>query len=145
MRHMVGGRQLGVSSAHRQAMFRALAISLIRHEQIQTTVPKAKEIRKVVERLITLSKKDTLHSRRLAFDRTRDRQTVTKLFGDLSKRYATRPGGYTRILRVDATRWGDGAEMAVIELVDRPVAELKKPKVAKKKAAKTTAAAESDK
>ncbi len=144
MRHMVGGRQLGVSSAHRQAMFRALAISLIRHEQIQTTVPKAKEIRKVVERLITLSKTDSLHSRRLAFDRTRDRQTVTKLFGDLAKRYATRPGGYTRILRVDATRWGDGAEMAVIELVDRPVTELKKPKAAKK-AAKAAAAQEATK
>jgi large subunit ribosomal protein L17 len=137
MRHKVDGRQLGVSSAHRQAMFRALAVSLIRHEQIETTVAKAKEIRRVVDRLITISKKDSLHARRLAFDRTRDRQVVVKLFGELNKRYANRPGGYTRILRVDGFRRGDGAEMAIIELVDRPVLEAKKKtKSSKKKAAK---------
>jgi large subunit ribosomal protein L17 len=127
-------------------MFQSLAVALIRHEQIKTTVPKAKEVRRVVDRLITLAKKDTLHARRLAFDRVRDRATVTKLFNELSKRYTNRPGGYTRVLRMDGTRWGDGAEMALLELVDRPVTEKKKaakPKADKatKKAAKTAKAA----
>ncbi len=136
MRHNVDGRQLGAHSAHRKAMFQALAVSLIRYEQIKTTVPKAKEVRRVVDRLITLAKKDTLHARRLAFDRVRDRATVTKLFNELAKRYTNRPGGYTRVLRMDGTRWGDGAEMALLELVDRPVTEKKKPvKVKVKKVA----------
>jgi len=146
MRHNVDGRLLGAHSAHRKAMFQSLAVALIRHEQIKTTVPKAKEVRRVVDRLITLAKKDTLHARRLAFDRVRDRATVTKLFNELSKRYTNRPGGYTRVLRMDGTRWGDGAEMALLELVDRPVTEKKKaakPKADKatKKAAKTAKAA----
>ena len=132
MRHLVDGRKLGVSSAHRQAMFRVMANNLIRHEQIKTTVAKAKEIRRVVDRLITLAKTDSLHSRRLAFDRTRDRESVTKLFGELAKRYGNRPGGYTRVLRMDGVRWGDAAEMAVVELVDRPVPEKKAPKKAAK-------------
>ena len=132
MRHLVDGRKLGVSSAHRQAMFRVMANNIIRHEQIQTTVAKAKEIRRVVDRLITLAKTDTLHSRRLAFDRTRDRDAVTKLFGELAKRYGNRSGGYTRVLRMDGVRWGDAAEMAVVELVDRPVPEKKEKKAAKK-------------
>jgi len=135
MRHNVDGRQIGSSATHRQAIFRAMAINLIRSEQIQTTVAKAKEIRRVVDKLITLAKKDTLHARRLAFARIRDRSIVTKLFNELSKRYSKRPGGYTRVLRLDGTRLGDGAELAVVELVDRPVVEAKK-KPAKAKAKK---------
>jgi large subunit ribosomal protein L17 len=138
MRHLVDGRQFGINSSHRKAMFKALAVSLVRHEQIETTVQKAKEVRRVVDRLITLGKKGTLHARRLAFDRTRDAEAVGKLFGTLAERYAKRAGGYTRVLRVDATRWGDGAEMAVIELVDRPIVERKK-KTTKKAAAKAGA------
>ena len=135
MRHLVDGRQFGINSSHRKAMFRALANSLLKHEQITTTVPKAKEIRRVVDRLITLGKKGTLASKRLAFDRTRDRDSVMKLCGDLAKRYESRAGGYTRVLRLDGTRWGDGVEMAIIELVDRPVVE-KKSKVKKAKVVK---------
>lgn len=133
MRHLVDGRKFGINTSHRKAMFQALANSLVKHEQIQTTVAKAKEVKRVVDRLITLGKNDTLSSRRLAFSRTRNRDTVTKLFGELAKRYATRPGGYTRVLKLDGTRWGDGAEVAIVELVDRPVVE-KKAKKAKKKA-----------
>ncbi len=126
MRHQVDGRQFGRNSSHRKAMFKAMANNLIRSEQIETTVPKAKELRRVVERLITLGKKGSLHARRLAFGRTRDRDSVFKLFDVLAKRYASRNGGYTRILHVDSTRRGDGAEMALIELVDRPIVEKKK-------------------
>lgn len=126
MRHLVDGRKFGINTSHRKAMFKALANSLIAHEQITTTVQKAKELRRVVDRLITLGKSGTLASKRLAFDRTRDRETVTKLFGALAERYAKRAGGYTRVLRMDGTRWGDGAEMAVVELVDRPIVEKKK-------------------
>jgi large subunit ribosomal protein L17 len=135
MRHLVDGRKFGRNTPHRKAMFKALANSLIAHEQITTTVEKAKELRRVVDRLITLGKSGTLASKRLAFGRTRDRDSVLKLFGTLAERYAKRPGGYTRVLRMDGTRWGDGAEMALIELVDRPIVEKKK-KVAKKSAAK---------
>lgn len=133
MRHLIDGRRFGRNTSNRIAMFKAMANNLIRHEQIVTTVPKAKELRRVVDRLITLGKSGSLHSKRLAFDRTRDRETVVKLFGALAERYAKRSGGYTRVLRMDATRWGDGAEMAVIELVDRPMVEKKKktPKKAK--------------
>jgi large subunit ribosomal protein L17 len=126
MRHLVDGRKFGINTSHRKAMFKAMANNLIRHEQITTTVQKAKELRRVVDRLITLGKNGSLASKRLAFGRTRDRETVTKLFGVLAERYVKRTGGYTRVLRMDGTRWGDGAEMAVIELVDRPVVEKKR-------------------
>lgn len=135
MRHQVDGRKFGMNTSHRTAMFRVMANNLIHQEIIKTTVPKAKELRRVVDRLITLSKKGSLHAKRLAFDRTRDRETVTKLFSALAQRYAKRNGGYTRVLRMDATRWGDGADMAIIELVDRPIEEKKKAKKKKKAAA----------
>lgn len=134
MRHLVDGRKFGMNTSHRNAMFRNMAVNLIQKEQIETTVAKAKEIRRVVDRLITLGKKGTLHARRLAFARTRDQETVQKLFSALSERYAKRAGGYTRVLRRDGTRLGDGAEMAIVELVDRPVVERKQK--AKKKADK---------
>ena len=135
MRHNVDGRKFGMNTSHRKAMFRSLATALLTQEQIQTTVPKAKELRRVVDRLITLGKSGTLASKRLAFSRVRDRDLVVKLFSTLAERYAKRKGGYTRLLRMDGTRWGDGAEMAVIELVDRPVVEKKK-KAPKKTASK---------
>ena len=119
MRHRNGLRKLNRTSSHRQAMLRNMANSLLRHEVIKTTVPKAKELRAVVEPLITLGKNPTLANRRLAFDRTRDREVVTKLFNELGPRYATRPGGYTRILKM-GFRVGDNAPMAYVELVDRP-------------------------
>lgn len=119
MRHRHGLRKLNRTSSHRLAMLRNMANSLIRHEAIKTTVPKAKELRAVVEPLITLGKTPTLANRRLAFDRTRDREVVTKLFNELGPRYATRPGGYTRILKM-GFRVGDNAPMAFVELVDRP-------------------------
>ncbi len=118
MRHGNGLRKLNRTSAHRQAMLRNMMNSLLTHEVIKTTVPKAKELRRVVERMITLSKVDTVANRRLAFDRLRDRDVVTKLFNDLGKRSANRPGGYTRILKM-GFRVGDNAPMALIELVDR--------------------------
>ncbi|MBG6080322.1 50S ribosomal protein L17 [Rubrivivax gelatinosus] len=119
MRHRHGLRKLNRTSSHRLAMLRNMANSLIRHEAIKTTVPKAKELRAVVEPLITLGKTPTLANRRLAFDRTRDREVVTKLFNELGPRYAARPGGYTRILKM-GFRVGDNAPMAFVELVDRP-------------------------
>ena len=131
MRHQVDGRKFGRNTSHRVAMFRVMANNLIHHKGITTTVEKAKEVRRVVDRLITLAKKGSLHSKRLAFDRTRDREVVVKLFSTLAERYSKRPGGYTRIMRMDATRRGDAAEMAHIELVDRPVVEKKKKKAAK--------------
>lgn len=134
MRHGVDGRKFGMRTSHRKAMFKIMAVNLIEHEQIKTTVHKAKELRRVVDRLITLGKNDTLNSKRLAFARTGDKATVTKLFKELSVRYAKRNGGYTRVLKIDGVRTGDGAEMALIELVDRPVTELKK-KAKKAKAA----------
>ena len=119
MRHGHGLRKLNRTSEHRLAMLRNMCVSLLRHEAIKTTLPKAKELRRVVEPLITLGKDATLANRRLAFDRTRDREIVTKLFNELGPRYAARPGGYTRILKM-GFRVGDNAPMAFVELVDRP-------------------------
>jgi large subunit ribosomal protein L17 len=121
MRHRNGLRKLNRTSSHRLAMFRNMAVSLLRHEAIKTTLPKAKELRMIVEPLITLGKNPTLANRRLAFDRLRDREIVGKLFAEIGPRYATRPGGYTRTLKM-GFRQGDNAPMAFIELVDRPVA-----------------------
>jgi len=119
MRHRHGLRKLNRTSTHRLAMFRNMCNSLLTHEAIKTTLPKAKELRRVVEPLITLAKEPTLANRRLAFSRTRSRDVVTKLFGELGPRYKARPGGYTRILRM-GFRAGDNAPMAFVELVDRP-------------------------
>ena len=123
MRHRKSGRHLNRTSSHRQAMFRNMANSLVEHEIIKTTLPKAKELRRFAEPLITLAKDDSVANRRLAFDRTRDKATVGKLFGELGERYSERPGGYTRILKC-GFRAGDNAPMAYIELVDRPVVDL---------------------
>lgn len=120
MRHRHSGRQLNRNSSHRQAMFRNMAISIVEHEVIKTTLPKAKELRRVVEPLITLAKTDSVANRRLAFARTRDNAVVAKLFTELGPRYEGRPGGYTRIIKC-GLRTGDKAPMAYIELVDRPV------------------------
>ena len=121
MRHRHGLRKLNRTSSHRLAMLRNMCNSLLTHEAIKTTVPKAKELRRVVEPLITLAKEATLANRRLAFDRLRDRAVVTKLFNELGPRYNARPGGYTRILKM-GFRVGDNAPMAFVELVDRPEA-----------------------
>ncbi|WP_416307119.1 50S ribosomal protein L17 [Neptunicella sp. SCSIO 80796] len=122
MRHRHSGRQLNRNSSHRQAMFRNMAGSLVKHEVIKTTLPKAKELRRVIEPLITLAKQDSVANRRLAFARTRDKEVVGKLFNDLGPRYVERPGGYIRILKC-GFRTGDKAPMAYVELVDRPVTE----------------------
>ncbi|HEU4669848.1 MULTISPECIES: 50S ribosomal protein L17 [Dyella] len=122
MRHMKSGRKLNRTSSHREAMFRNMAASLIKHELIRTTLPKAKELRRVAEPLITLSKTDGVANRRLAFARLRDKQAVGKLFVELGPRYRERPGGYLRILKC-GFRPGDNAPMAYVELVDRPRAE----------------------
>jgi large subunit ribosomal protein L17 len=119
MRHRKSGRQFNRDSAHRQALFRNMANSLFRHELIKTTLPKAKELRRVAEPLITLSKEDSVAKRRLAFARLRDRKVVGKLFFELGPRYRNRPGGYLRILKC-GFRAGDAAPMAYVELVDRP-------------------------
>jgi large subunit ribosomal protein L17 len=119
MRHRHGLRKLNRTSEHRLAMLRNMCNSLLTHEAIKTTVPKAKELRRVVEPLITLAKEATLANRRLAFDRTRDRDVVAKLFNELGPRFKARPGGYTRILKM-GFRVGDNAPMAFVELVDRP-------------------------
>src|ERR1051326_4687818 len=119
MRHRNGLRKLNRTSEHRAAMLRNMCNSLLQHEVIKTTVPKAKELRRVVEPMITLAKEPTVANRRLAFDRLRDRDIVTKLFGELGPRYKARPGGYTRILKM-GYRVGDNAPMALVELVDRP-------------------------
>jgi len=118
MRHGVAGRKLGVTSTHRLAMFRNMAVALIKHEQITTTLPKAKELRPVAEKLITLGKKGGLANRRLAYAELRNDVIVGKLFGTLAERYKGRPGGYTRVLKA-GIRYGDAADMAVIELVER--------------------------
>lgn len=123
MRHRKSGRHLSRTSAHQQAMFRNMSASLLRHELIKTTVSKAKELRRVVEPLITLAKSDTVAHRRLAFARLRDRAIVTKLFSEVGPRYQERPGGYTRILKC-GFRAGDNAPMAMVELVDRPQDDL---------------------
>lgn len=119
MRHRKSGRHLSRTSSHRKAMFQNMAVSLFENELIKTTLPKAKELRRVAEPLITLAKEDTVANRRLAFDRTRSKEAVGKLFNDLGKRYADRPGGYVRILKC-GFRAGDAAPMAYVELVDRP-------------------------
>lgn len=119
MRHRQSGRKLNRTSTHREAMFKNMAASLVRHELIRTTLPKAKELRRVVEPLITLGKRDSVANRRLAFARVRDREVVSKLFNELGPRYSERPGGYLRILKC-GFREGDSAPMAIVELVDRP-------------------------
>ena len=119
MRHRKSGRHLNRTSSHRKAMFRNMASSLMTHEMIKTTVPKAKELRRVVEPLITLSKDDSVANRRLAFSRLQSREVVTKLFNELGPRYKERPGGYLRIMKC-GFRNGDSAPMAYVELVDRP-------------------------
>lgn len=139
MRHQLSGRQLSRNSSHRSAMLKNMAASLLQHETIRTTVPKAKELRRVVEPLITLGKNDSMANRRLAFARLRDEAVVTKLFEDLGPRFKARAGGYTRILKMDP-RPGDSAPMALMQLVDKPVvveavteaAPAKKAKRAKK-------------
>ncbi len=123
MRHRHSGRQLNRNSSHRKAMFRNMTASLVEHELIKTTLPKAKELRGYAEPLITLSKNDSVANRRLAFDRLRDKAAVGKLFGELGPRYQERPGGYIRILKC-GLRAGDKAPMAYVELVDRPQADL---------------------
>jgi len=118
MRHRISGRKLGVTSTHRAAMFRNMAVALLKHEQITTTLPKAKELRPVTEKLLTLGKRGGLHARRQAYAQLRDDTIVEKLFGTLADRYRARAGGYTRVLKA-GIRYGDAANMAVIELVDR--------------------------
>ena len=119
MRHQNAGRHLGRTSSHRKAMFKNMTVSLIQHELIRTTLPKAKELRREAEPLITMAKVDSVANRRLAFNRLRDRDAVTKLFNQIGPRFANRPGGYTRILKC-GFRPGDCAPMAFIELLDRP-------------------------
>ncbi|MBY0469659.1 50S ribosomal protein L17 [bacterium] len=129
MRHNVDGRKFGRNTSHRVAMLKNVANAVIEREQIVTTIQKAKEARRVVDRLITLAKDGTLHSRRVAFSRSRNKEVVKKLFSTLADRYKTRAGGYTRILKLSERRWGDAAEMAILELVDRPELDRKrKPK-----------------
>lgn len=143
MRHQLSGRQLSRNAPHRQAMLRNMAASLLRHETIRTTVPKAKELRRVVEPLITLAKVDTEAKRRIAFARLRDAEVVAKLFTDLGPRFAARPGGYTRILHM-APRAGDAAPMALMQLVEGPAAageEAGEKKAAPKKKAAARKAA----
>jgi large subunit ribosomal protein L17 len=146
MRHQLSGRQLSRNASHRAAMLRNMAASLLKHETIRTTLPKAKELRRVVEPLITLGKSDSEANRRLAFARLRDSIAVEKLFGDLGPRFKPRPGGYTRILKMDE-RPGDSAPMALMQLVDKTaeaaVTTPEAPKKSRKKvAAKAEAAAE---
>jgi large subunit ribosomal protein L17 len=142
MYHGIGHRKLGKKTPHRLAMFSNMATSLIMHERIQTTVPKAKELRRIVERLITKAKGGTLGDRRGAHSFLRDDESVSKLFGDVATRFKDRKGGYTRVLRVAGTRHGDGAELAMIELVDfklpssKSKEQKKEDSAAKKKAAK---------
>jgi len=144
MRHQLSGRQLSRNSAHRKALMRNMAAALLRHETIRTTLPKAKELRRVVEPLITLGKDDNIAGRRRAFSQLRDRELVTKLFEDIGPRFKARAGGYTRILKMEP-RPGDAAPMALMQLVDKagaeaPAAEAPKKKVARKKAAAKKAA-----
>ena len=122
MRHKKSGRKLGRTSSHRKAMFRNMATSLLLHETIKTTLPKAKELRRVVEPLITLAKKDDISNRRLAFSRLRDKVIVGKLFNDLGPHFKERPGGYLRILKI-GQRSGDSAPMAIVQLIDRQLSD----------------------
>jgi large subunit ribosomal protein L17 len=135
MRHGNGLRKLGRTSSHRLAMFRNMTVSLLRHEEITTTLPKAKELRRVAEPMITLGKKPSLANRRLAYDRLRDREIVAKLFGDLGPRYAKRNGGYLRILKT-GFRKGDNAPLALVTLMDRPEVVAPAPGADEKGAAK---------
>ena len=121
MRHGMSGRKFNRTSSHRKAMFTNMAAALIKHEQIKTTLPKAKDLRPIVEKLITLGKKGGLHNRRMAYAQLRDDVIVAKLFGPIAERYSQRPGGYTRVLKA-GFRYGDAAPLAFIELVDRDVA-----------------------
>jgi large subunit ribosomal protein L17 len=143
MRHHLSGRQLSRNAPHRQAMLRNMSVSLLRHETIRTTLPKAKELRRVVEPLITLAKNDGDANRRLAFSRLRDSEVVEKLFTDLGPRFKARPGGYTRILRM-LPRPGDSAPMALMQLVDGPAAAAAEepPAAAKKKSRRAKAKTE---
>jgi large subunit ribosomal protein L17 len=142
MRHHLSGRQLSRNAPHRQAMLRNMSVSLLRHETIRTTLPKAKELRRVVEPLITLAKNDGDANRRLAFSRLRDTEVVEKLFTDLGPRFKARPGGYTRILRM-LPRPGDSAPMALMQLVDGPMAAAaEEPAGAKKKSRRAKAKTE---
>lgn len=144
MRHHLSGRQLSRNAPHRQAMLRNMSVSLLRHETIRTTLPKAKELRRVVEPLITLGKSDGDANRRLAFSRLRDAEVVEKLFADLGPRFKARPGGYTRILRMNP-RPGDSAPMALMQLVDGPAAAAEKPAPgAKKKSRRAKAKTEAE-
>ncbi|NVJ62129.1 MAG: 50S ribosomal protein L17 [Gammaproteobacteria bacterium] len=122
MRHRKSGRQLNRNSSHRQAMFKNMSVSLFKHEVIKTTLPKAKELRRIAEPLITLAKTDSVANRRLAFSRTRSKEAVGILFNELGPRYQDRPGGYLRIIKA-GFRAGDNAPMAIVELVDRPEVE----------------------
>ena len=122
MRHGMSGRKLNRTSSHRKAMFANMAVALLKHEQITTTLPKAKELRRIVEPLITLAKEDGVARRRLAFDRLRDKESVGKLFTELGPRFKERPGGYLRILKI-GNRPGDAAPMALIQLLDSPEQE----------------------
>lgn len=122
MRHRKSGRQLNRNSSHRKAMFKNMAVSLLRHEIIKTTLPKAKELRRVVEPIITRAKVDSVANRRVIFARTRDNEVTAKLFAEIGPRYQDRPGGYVRILKC-GFRKGDNAPMAYVELVDRPIIE----------------------
>jgi large subunit ribosomal protein L17 len=144
MRHRHGLRKLNRTSSHRLAMFRNMANSLLRHELINTTLPKAKELRRVVEPIITLGKKPSLANRRIAFDRLRDREVVVKVFDELGPRYAKRNGGYLRILK-RGFRVGDNAPMALVELMDRPEEEAGAAKVSDKEGAKTSTTKEGEK
>lgn len=122
MRHRKTGRQFNMNSSHRKAMLQNLTNNLFRHEVIKTTLPKAKELRRIAEPLITMAKEDSVHKRRIAFSRMRDKEMVGKLFGELGPRYQGRPGGYLRVLKC-GYRAGDNAPMAYVELVDRPTAD----------------------
>jgi large subunit ribosomal protein L17 len=139
MRHHLTGRQLSRNSSHRHALMRNMSVSLLRHETIRTTLPKAKELRRVVEPLITLGKSDGHANRRIAFSRLRDAEIVEKLFSDLGKRFMARPGGYTRILRM-APRPGDSAPMALMQLVEGPAPVAAEEPVAPKKTARRSKA-----
>ncbi|MBV9913535.1 MAG: 50S ribosomal protein L17 [Sinobacteraceae bacterium] len=143
MRHHLSGRQLSRNSSHRHAMLRNMSVSLLRHETIRTTLPKAKELRRVVEPLITLAKIDGDANRRLAFSRLRDADVVEKLFADLGPRFRARPGGYTRILRM-VPRAGDSAPMALMQLVEGPVAEAAEQPPPKKRARRAKKSAKAD-
>jgi large subunit ribosomal protein L17 len=147
MRHHLSGRQLSRNSSHRHALMRNMSVSLLRHETIRTTLPKAKELRRVVEPLITLAKSDQDANRRIAFARLRDAEVVEKLFADLGPRFKARPGGYTRILRM-LPRPGDSAPMALMQLVDGPAAvaveEPTEKKASKRARAKAKAKADTD-